>query len=96
MNTHDALRKEIDEIDHQLVKLFEERMKVSLRIAEYKIEKDISIFDAVREKEVVQKNVQRLKDDDVKPYGESFFNSIMGLSRQYQHEAIANKKISYK
>ena len=39
MNDLDNLRKQIDEIDTELVKLFERRMEQSLQIAEYKIRK---------------------------------------------------------
>ena len=35
------LRKDIDEIDRQLVELYEQRMDICKRVAEYKIENQI-------------------------------------------------------
>lgn len=94
MNTHESLRQEIDSIDEALVELFERRMKISLEVANYKIEKDIPIFDELREKEVIRKNVARISDDELKEYGELFFNNLMGLSRRRQHELIDEKRFS--
>lgn len=48
------LRQEIDEIDQEMVRLFEKRMDVSRRVAEYKIANGKKILDRGRE-------VQKLK-----------------------------------
>ena len=45
------LRKEIDAIDAELVKLFTQRMEVSSKIAGYKKEKSLPIFVPARERE---------------------------------------------
>ena len=45
------LRKEIDKIDDELVKLFTQRMEVSAQIAGYKKEKSLPIFVPARERE---------------------------------------------
>lgn len=39
------LRKEIDDIDRQIVKLFEKRMAVSEKVARFKIETGKPVFD---------------------------------------------------
>ena len=46
-------RKQIDEIDDQLVKLFQQRMEVSEGIAAYKKERGLPILDAGREHEKI-------------------------------------------
>lgn len=94
MNTHEALREEINLIDEELVKLFEKRMNVSVKIAEYKIDNNIPVFNEEREKEVIQRNMTYLSDETLKEYGEQFLNSIMGLSRTRQNELINNKSFS--
>ena len=38
-------RKQIDEIDSQIVKLFEERMEVANEVAKYKMETGKAVFD---------------------------------------------------
>ena len=47
-------RDKIDEIDSQLVDLFEERMEIVLTIADYKKENNIPIFNESREQEVIE------------------------------------------
>ena len=42
------LRKEIDEIDAQIVELFEKRMKIAEDVAAYKMESGKRVFDIVR------------------------------------------------
>ena len=54
-------RKEIDNIDKELVKLFEKRMNVAINVAKYKIENNLPIFNEAREVEVIKKNIDRLK-----------------------------------
>ena len=44
-------RKQMDEIDDQLVALFQRRMEVSSGIAQYKKEHGMQIYDAGRERE---------------------------------------------
>ncbi|MEE0725753.1 MAG: chorismate mutase, partial [Clostridium saudiense] len=55
-------RKEIDNIDKELVKLFEKRMNVAINVAKYKIENNLSIFNEAREVEVIKKNIDRLNN----------------------------------
>ena len=42
------IRKDIDKIDEQIVKLYEERMKLTSDVAEYKINTGKQIFDKER------------------------------------------------
>lgn len=43
------IRKDIDKIDEQIVKLYEERMKLTSDVAEYKINTGKQVFDKERE-----------------------------------------------
>ena len=45
------LREKIDSIDDQIVRLFEERMAVSEKVAQFKIETGKPVFDPEREKQ---------------------------------------------
>ena len=49
------LRGKIDEIDRQIVDLYEQRMEVSKKVAEYKIGTGKKVFDKQRESEKLQK-----------------------------------------
>ena len=42
-------RREIDNIDEELVKLFEKRMNIAINVAKYKIENNMTIFNELRE-----------------------------------------------
>ncbi|AKG72920.1 chorismate mutase [Salinicoccus halodurans] len=92
MDSHEKLRNRIDEIDYELVKLFEARMEVTAGIAEYKQKNNIPIFDEAREEEVVNKNVGRLNDETLERHAASFFRHLMALSRKRQHENLKNHK----
>lgn len=84
------LRSEIDDIDRELVKLFEKRMEIALRIADYKRENNIPIFNGDREKEVIRKNLMHLKNKELKYEVEEFFNSIFNISRALQTKNISS------
>lgn len=92
MESHEKLRDRIDQIDHELMALFEARMEVSAEIAEYKRKNNIPIFDEAREEEVVNKNVKRLKDETLERHAASFFRHLMALSRKRQHENLKDYK----
>ena len=55
-------RKQINEIDKEMASLFERRMLAAKEIAEYKKERGLQIYDAAREKAVIEKNAAYIKD----------------------------------
>lgn len=88
-------RKEIDKIDKELVELFERRMNVAIKVAEYKIENNIPILNEAREAEVIENNVNRLNNKEYSKLTEKFFANLMELSRSLQGERFnSNKDIS--
>ena len=56
------IRKKINQIDEEMAKLFEERMKVSSEVASYKKEHALPIFDSSREQEVINKNIATVQE----------------------------------
>ncbi|MCK1975765.1 chorismate mutase [Jeotgalicoccus huakuii] len=91
MGKHEELRNEIDRIDRQLMKLFEERMNVTREIADYKRANNIPVLDQAREDKVIEKNVTYLKDHTLDKYAREFTKRLMELSRTRQREALNNK-----
>ena len=79
-------RDQIDDIDAQIVALFEERMEVVLKVADYKKANNIPILHEGREKEVIEKNTDRLKNKDFKDSLEKLFIYMMGLSKEEQNK----------
>lgn len=82
------IRNEIDEIDAQIVKLYEERMEACKKVAEYKIENGKKVFDKVREAEKIKK-VKSLTSNDFNSHGvEELFEQIMSVSRKLQYQIL--------
>lgn len=78
-------RKKIDEIDAQIVELFEKRMIVSSQVADYKISNNLPVFDKEREKVKIE-SVKSMTDDEFnkKCIGE-LYSQIMAMSRKLQY-----------
>ena len=73
-------RIEIDAIDQQLMELFEKRMALSKSVVEYKIENHLEIFQPEREREVIEKNLNRLSNGQLKEYARCFIQEMMTVS----------------
>lgn len=85
------LRKEIDDIDRQIVALYEQRMGISAQVAEYKIETGKKVFDKEREMEKIEK-VKALTHNEFNRHGvEELFEQIMSISRKLQYRMLSEK-----
>ncbi|OLA43890.1 MAG: hypothetical protein BHW36_02080 [Firmicutes bacterium CAG:24053_14] len=56
MNELETSRNEISRIDAEMAKLFEQRMQAAAVIAKYKKRHGLSVKDAVREKELIDRD----------------------------------------
>lgn len=77
-------RQQIDQIDQQIVQLFEQRMKVVESIAVKKKEAGIAIVDEKREEAVLEKITNYLKDPNLAPHLEEWYQALFTISRQRQ------------
>lgn len=77
------LRNQINEIDEQLVRIFDARMKVALQIGKYKKENDLPVFDPARERAVLAKQTSAV-DEDMSAYVKLLYTTLFDLSRSYQ------------
>ena len=83
------LREQIDAIDKQIVELYEQRMEICGRVAEYKIETGKKVFDRQREMEKLAK-VKSLTHNEFNSHGvEELFEQIMSMSRKLQYQLLA-------
>ena len=96
------LRKKIDEIDRDIVRLIDERMKVSVKVGEIKKKNNAPIFDPKREKEVIASRINLLENKELSNLITTIYNDIMYTSKQIQKHLIdnntkenSNKKIKY-
>lgn len=90
------LRDKIDVIDKEIVRLYEERMDVCKKVAEYKIENGKQVFDKEREAAKIKK-VMSLTHNDFNAHGvEELFQQIMAMSRKLQYGLLDEHGVSGK
>lgn len=83
------LRTGLDDIDRQIVGLYEKRMELCGKVAEYKIETGKRVFDKEREQQKL-KAVSELTHNDFNARGiRDLFEQIMSMSRMLQYQMIA-------
>ena len=83
------LRQQIDNIDEQIVSLYEQRMEICKQVAEYKIQTGKKVFDRQRETEKLAK-VKSMTHNDFNSHGiEELFEQIMSMSRKLQYQLLA-------
>ena len=80
-------RKQIDQIDDELVKLFSRRMETAANIAQCKRDMGKPVMDAKREREKLLDLVGKCPDK-FKDYTASLYSLIFELSRSYQHRIL--------
>ena len=81
-------RKEIDRIDKELLRLFEERMQVCEAVAEYKITTGKQVLDPKREQEKL-KAVSKAAHGAFNARGaQEMFQQIMAISRKRQYQLL--------
>lgn len=79
------LRGEIDEIDSQLVALFERRMEITTNVAKYKIETGKKVLDTEREKQKLQAISAIVEKEENRHAINELFTQIMANSRKGQY-----------
>ena len=83
------LREEIDQVDRQLVGLFEKRQDICRQVAQYKIENHKKVLDREREKQKLA-SVEAMAADEVNRHGvHDMFAQLMASSRKLQYRLLA-------
>lgn len=80
-------RRQIDEIDTQLLALFAQRMEVAAGIAAYKKEHGLPVLDSSRERQKLL-DIAAKSPDAVKEYAVSLYSLLFELSRGYQNRVL--------
>ncbi len=84
------LRKEIDNIDEQLIPLLLKRMSIAEEVAKYKVKRGLPVLNEQREQEILQNVAQKCGE-----HGETIktvFSATMDASRALQHKIIGGGK----
>jgi monofunctional chorismate mutase len=87
----DAYREQIDQIDDDLVRLFQERMEVAGEIAKYKKENHLPVLDTARERSKLA-DVQKKANKEFETYTAALYSLLFELSRSYQEKQIDEKE----
>lgn len=95
MNELESARKEINRIDVEMARLFEERMKTCEQIAAYKKSNGLSVRDPARETELINRNRAYITDPDIETYYVGFMRNTIDLSCAYQSRLMCGMKVTY-
>ena len=88
------LRDQIDKIDREIVRLFEDRMEICRQVAEYKIANGKKVLDRDRELEKLEV-LGGLAHNDFNRHGvKELFQQIMSMSRKLQYQLLAGEGVS--
>ena len=84
MENLEQMRKEIDIIDGKILEAFEERMKLSAKIAKYKKDNNLPVLDESREKEKLDRIAK--SEDEFSAFSSKLYLTLADLSRDYQNK----------
>lgn len=84
------IRAEIDDVDRQLVALYEKRIALSTEVAEYKIQTGKKVFDEERERVKLERVEELVSDKANKDGVRELFSHLMATSRKMQYRLIEN------
>ena len=85
------LRSRINKIDDELIRLFEQRMDVSVEIARYKRQHNLPVHDPAREQEILG-NISRKVSEGREAPTVALYSLLFELSRAEQ-EKILNPEV---
>ncbi len=84
------LRSEIDNVDRQLIALFQQRMDISAQIADYKKDQNIPVFDPVRERQKLSDVASRV-EPELESAVQVLYSLLFELSRNHQSSKNATQ-----
>ena len=84
----ELIRKQIDQVDQELVSLLEERMALVEQVVAFKKTSGKPVFDSKREEAIFEKVRSLIKNDQYQESIVSTFSDILKRSRDYQDKTI--------
>ena len=88
METLEELRVRLDEIDDQIVNLYEQRMEICAHVGEYKIQTGKKVLDRQREKEKLENVAGKASNPFNKKGVSELYEQLMSMSRKLQYEQL--------
>ena len=81
-------REKINQIDDQLIRLFEQRMEAALEIARYKQQNHLPVYDPARERQVLLRQTAAVPPQ-LSASARVLYSTLFDLSRSYQHRSLS-------
>lgn len=88
MNELDSLRVKIEEVDQEILLLFEKRMEIIRKISQYKKLHNVAVVDLDRETTLINKYSKSLKNKDLSIYYHELLATFLKISKDYQKELL--------
>lgn len=88
LETLEELRVKLDEIDDQIVNLYEQRMDICAHVGEYKIQTGKKVLDRQREKEKLESVAGKASNPFNKKGVTELYEQLMSMSRKLQYEQL--------
>ena len=88
MDKLSTARAEIDRIDAEMARLFEQRMTAAAEIAAWKQANGCPVRDSAREQEILARNGARISDSALRSHYAAFLEGLMAESRFYQQSLL--------
>lgn len=82
------VRKELDAVDREIVRLFEQRMTLARDVVAYKMAHGMQVLDRSREEAVLASRMGMLEDAHWAPSVRALYEEIMRLSRAEQERIL--------
>ncbi len=95
MNKLENARKTINQIDQEMGALYEKRMNAVQEVLAYKKENGLPVFDASREQEVIERNLEHIQNPDYKLFYKEFLHHVMENSKDYQKTLLSEDVVAY-
>lgn len=90
MATLEELREQLDFIDDQIVKLYEERMSICEQVGEYKVAAGRKVLDRQREHEKLQNVAEKASTEFNKKGIQELYQQLMSMSRKLQYKLLVD------
>lgn len=88
MTSLQDLRTQLDQVDTEIVRLYEERMRICAQVGEYKVETGRKVLDRQREKEKLQDVASKASSDFNKKGIQELYQQLMSMSRKLQYQQL--------
>lgn len=91
MNQLEVLRTKLDDIDLEIIKLYEKRMEIVKDVINFKINNNLPILDSSRESKMLENNLKKINNQEFKKYYQDVLNGFLKASKDLQKDILNNK-----